>query len=228
MPGILPRLAQYELTLLDWVEANTRARAEYVVLGQQVLARVPDGVRLCALLCQQPPDRHGLLPVACEVDIYGALSEYIGTCVTGAAGHAAGHQQHRARRYVRSSPSRASIDYRQQRDLHGLPLRQHADVPPGEGRDELSADHEPRPGARTASRTSPAARWKATSCPATSPSSACRATRTASCRPTSRRARCCRWTTQSLRRHRRVRHSGNEPLLPPCADRRAAIRITAR
>ena len=25
------------------------------------------------------------IPVACEVDIYGALSEYIGTCVTGDA-----------------------------------------------------------------------------------------------------------------------------------------------
>ena len=47
-----------------------------------MLARVPDRVRLRALLCQLPPDRHGI-PTACEVDIYGALSEFIGTCVTG-------------------------------------------------------------------------------------------------------------------------------------------------
>ena len=32
MPGILPKLAQYELTLLDWAEANKGA-AKYVAMA---------------------------------------------------------------------------------------------------------------------------------------------------------------------------------------------------
>lgn len=46
-----------------------------------MLAGISDTVWLCALLCQQPPDRQGN-PVSCEVDIYGALSEFIGTVVS--------------------------------------------------------------------------------------------------------------------------------------------------
>ena len=56
MPGILPRLAQYELTLIDWVEKNMGA-SEVCGLCQQVLACVPDAVWLRALLCQLPPRR---------------------------------------------------------------------------------------------------------------------------------------------------------------------------
>ena len=33
------------------------------------------------MLCKQPSDRSGI-PVSCEVDIYGALSELIGTVVS--------------------------------------------------------------------------------------------------------------------------------------------------
>ena len=33
------------------------------------------------MLCQQPSDSTGI-PVSCEVDIYGALSEFIGTVVS--------------------------------------------------------------------------------------------------------------------------------------------------
>ena len=46
-----------------------------------MLASVPDGIWLRAMLCQQQAGVKGI-PVACEVDIYGALSEYIGACVT--------------------------------------------------------------------------------------------------------------------------------------------------
>ncbi|MCL2578476.1 MAG: fucose isomerase [Oscillospiraceae bacterium] len=80
-PDLLPKLAQYELTLLDWAKANKGAR-EYVVFAnkcwpafQSQFEFVPCYVnsRLAAKL----------IPVACEVDIYGALSEYIGSCVSG-------------------------------------------------------------------------------------------------------------------------------------------------
>jgi L-fucose isomerase-like protein len=80
MPGILPKLAQYELTLLDWMEEHKGSR-EYIVFAnkcwpsfQTQFGFVPCYVnsRLTALG----------IPVSCEVDIYGALSEYIGTCVS--------------------------------------------------------------------------------------------------------------------------------------------------
>ena len=34
MPGILPKLAQYEITLLDWIEAN-RGAAQYVAMANK-------------------------------------------------------------------------------------------------------------------------------------------------------------------------------------------------
>jgi L-fucose isomerase and related proteins len=81
-PDMLPRMAQFELTLLDWAEQNKGAR-DYVVFADKCWPAFPKefgfepcyvNSRLAAKGC----------PVACEVDIYGALSEYIGTCVTGA------------------------------------------------------------------------------------------------------------------------------------------------
>lgn len=80
MPGILPKLAQYELTLLDWMEEHKGSR-EFIVFAnkcwpsfQTQFGFVPCYVnsRLTALG----------IPVSCEVDIYGALSEYIGTCIS--------------------------------------------------------------------------------------------------------------------------------------------------
>ena len=47
-----------------------------------MLARIPDTVWLRSLLCKQPPDQERGIPVSCEVDIYGALSEFIGTVVS--------------------------------------------------------------------------------------------------------------------------------------------------
>lgn len=83
MPGILPRLAQYELTLLDWAEQNKGA-SEYFCFAnkcwpsfQTQFGFVPCYVnaRLTARL----------IPVSCEVDIFGALSEYIIACATEVA-----------------------------------------------------------------------------------------------------------------------------------------------
>ncbi|MDD4797444.1 MAG: fucose isomerase, partial [Eubacteriales bacterium] len=80
MPGILPRLAQYELTLLDWAEQH-RGASEYIAFAnkcwpafQTQFGFVPCYVN--SRLTQQ------LIPVSCEVDIYGALSEYIVCCAT--------------------------------------------------------------------------------------------------------------------------------------------------
>ncbi|MCD8158306.1 MAG: L-fucose/L-arabinose isomerase family protein [Clostridiales bacterium] len=80
IPEVLPKLTQYELTLLDWVEANKESRQFAVIAGkcwpafQTQFGFVPCYVnsRLAA---------KGI-PVSCEVDIYGALSEYIGELVS--------------------------------------------------------------------------------------------------------------------------------------------------
>lgn len=81
-PDLLPRMAQFELTLLDWAEQNKGAR-EYVVFANKCWPAFPKefGFEPCYVNSRLASKG---IPVACEVDIYGAVSEYIGTCVTGA------------------------------------------------------------------------------------------------------------------------------------------------
>ncbi len=79
-PEILSKLAQYELTLLDWIEAHKGSKKYVAIAGkcwpafQTQFGFVP---------CYVNSRLTGMgIPVSCEVDIYGALSEYIGTCVS--------------------------------------------------------------------------------------------------------------------------------------------------
>ncbi len=79
-PEVLPRLAQYELTLLDWVEEHRGYRKYVAIAGkcwpafQTQFGFVP---------CYVNSRLTGMgIPVSCEVDIYGALSEFIGTVVS--------------------------------------------------------------------------------------------------------------------------------------------------
>ncbi len=81
MPGILPRLAQYELTLLDWIEAN-KGSAKYVAMANKCWPAFQTEFGFVPCYVNSRLTAMGI-PVACEVDIYGALSEFIGTCVTG-------------------------------------------------------------------------------------------------------------------------------------------------
>ena len=81
MPGILPRLAQYELTLLDWIEAN-RGTSQYVVLANKCWPAFQTEFGFVPCYVNSRLTAMGYC-TACEVDIYGALSEYIGTCITG-------------------------------------------------------------------------------------------------------------------------------------------------
>ena len=82
-PEILSKLAQYELTLLDWIENHKGSRKYVAIAGkcwpafQTQFGFVPCYVnsRLTAMG----------IPVSCEVDIYGALSEFIGTVVSNDA-----------------------------------------------------------------------------------------------------------------------------------------------
>ena len=79
-PEVLEKLAQYELTLLDWVEAHKGYRKYVAIAGkcwpafQTQFGFVP---------CYVNSRLTGMgIPVSCEVDIYGCLSEFIGTCVS--------------------------------------------------------------------------------------------------------------------------------------------------
>ncbi|WP_221074356.1 L-fucose/L-arabinose isomerase family protein [Agarivorans aestuarii] len=79
-PDLLPKLAQYEAALLDFHAANMGASTFGVFANkcwpsfEKFFGFVPCYVN--ARLAQRG------IPVACEVDIYGALSEYMITCAT--------------------------------------------------------------------------------------------------------------------------------------------------
>jgi L-fucose isomerase-like protein len=79
-PEILPKLAQYELTLLDWVEAHKGYR-EYVAIAGKCWPAFQTQFGFVPCYVNSRLTGRGI-PVSCEVDIYGALSEFIGTCVS--------------------------------------------------------------------------------------------------------------------------------------------------
>ncbi|MBQ7971926.1 MAG: L-fucose/L-arabinose isomerase family protein [Lachnospiraceae bacterium] len=79
-PGILPKLAQYELTLLDWVEEHKGYR-KYVAIAGKCWPAFQTQFGFVPCYVNSRLTAKGI-PVSCEVDIYGALSEFIGTCVS--------------------------------------------------------------------------------------------------------------------------------------------------
>ncbi len=80
-PEILAKLAQYELTLLDWIE-NHKGCKKYVAIAGKCWPAFQ--TQFGFVPCYVNSRLTGMgIPVSCEVDIYGALSEYIGTCVSG-------------------------------------------------------------------------------------------------------------------------------------------------
>lgn len=81
MSGILPRLAQYELTLLDWAEAHKGSR-EYIAFANKCWPAFQTQFGFVPCYVNSRLTAQGI-PVACEVDIYGAVSEYVGICVSG-------------------------------------------------------------------------------------------------------------------------------------------------
>ncbi len=79
-PEVLAKLAQYELTLLDWVEAHKGCK-EYVAIAGKCWPAFQ--TQFGFVPCYVNSRLTGMgIPVSCEVDIYGALSEFIGTCVS--------------------------------------------------------------------------------------------------------------------------------------------------
>ena len=80
MAGILPKLARFELALLDWAENNKGSR-EYVAFANKCWPAFQTEFGFVPCYVNSRLASKGI-PVACETDIYGALSEYIGTCVS--------------------------------------------------------------------------------------------------------------------------------------------------
>jgi L-fucose isomerase-like protein len=79
-PEILTKLAQYELTLLDWVEAHKGSR-EFIAIAGKCWPAFQTQFGFVPCYVNSRLTAKGI-PVSCEVDIYGALSEFIGTCVS--------------------------------------------------------------------------------------------------------------------------------------------------
>ena len=82
-PDLLERMAQFELTLLDWAEEHKGAR-KYVAFADKCWPAFPQQFGFEPCYVNSRLASRGI-PVSCEVDIYGALSEYIGACVSGDA-----------------------------------------------------------------------------------------------------------------------------------------------
>ena len=82
-PEILPKLAQYELTLLDWIEDHKGCR-KYVAIAGKCWPAFQTQFGFVPCYVNSRLTGRGI-PVSCEVDIYGALSEYIGTLASNDA-----------------------------------------------------------------------------------------------------------------------------------------------
>ena len=80
IPQVLPKLAQYELTLLDWIEGHKGSR-QFVTLTTKCWPAFQTMFGFVPCYVNSRLTSRGI-PVSCEVDIYGTLSEYIGTCIS--------------------------------------------------------------------------------------------------------------------------------------------------
>lgn len=80
LPAVLPKLAQYEITLLDWIRTHKGSR-KYVTVAGKCWPAFQTQFGFVPCYVNSRLTGRGI-PISCEVDIYGALSEYIGTCVS--------------------------------------------------------------------------------------------------------------------------------------------------
>lgn len=79
-PEILAKLAQYELTLKDWIREHKGYR-KYVAIAGKCWPAFQTQFGFVPCYVNSRLTAQGI-PVSCEVDIYGALSEFIGTVVS--------------------------------------------------------------------------------------------------------------------------------------------------
>ena len=82
-PDLNRKMAQFELTLLDWAEQHKGSR-KYVAFADKCWPAFPSQFGFEPCYVNSRLASRGI-PVSCEVDIYGTLSEYIGMCVSSDA-----------------------------------------------------------------------------------------------------------------------------------------------
>jgi L-fucose isomerase-like protein len=80
-PDILEKLAQYEVALTKFLDDNLGASA-YGIFANKCWPAFEPYFGFVPCYVNSRLAAQGI-PVACEVDIYGALSEYMATCATG-------------------------------------------------------------------------------------------------------------------------------------------------
>lgn len=80
-PDLLPRLAQYELTLMKFYEENL-GTSSYGVFANKCWPAFESEFGFVPCYINSRLAGRGI-PVACEVDLYGAVSEYMIQCATG-------------------------------------------------------------------------------------------------------------------------------------------------
>ena len=140
-PEILPKLAQYELTLLDWIEDHKGCR-KYVAIAGKCWPAFQTQFGFVPCYVNSRLTGRGI-PVSCEVDIYGALSEYIGTLASNDAVTLLDIT-------TRCLPICTSRKFRENTAtpegyLHGLPLRKYHFRQADFLRHEVPADHVQKP-----------------------------------------------------------------------------------
>ncbi len=79
-PKLLNKLAQYEIALMKFMEDNLGA-SEYGIFANKCWPSFEKYFRFVPCFVNSRLAARGI-PVACETDIYGALSEYIAACAT--------------------------------------------------------------------------------------------------------------------------------------------------
>ena len=79
-PDILTVLAQYEATIEDWIR-NHKGNRKYVVVTSTCWPAFPVNFGFVPCYVNSRLTANGI-PIACEVDAYGAVSEYMGQCVS--------------------------------------------------------------------------------------------------------------------------------------------------
>jgi len=79
-PDLMEPLAQFEISLLDFMEKNLGA-SKYAVFANKCWPSFEKFFGFVPCFINSRLATHGI-PISCESDIYGALSEYIATCAT--------------------------------------------------------------------------------------------------------------------------------------------------
>jgi L-fucose isomerase-like protein len=79
-PDLLEPLAQFELSLMDFMEKNLGA-SKYAVFANKCWPAFEKYFGFVPCFINSRLAAHGI-PISCESDIYGALSEYVAACAT--------------------------------------------------------------------------------------------------------------------------------------------------